>query len=63
MDNILSIVTFIPAIAAGILALFLHGEDDAANRKAKLEELKAKLDDLSDILEDYKLEISSRSED
>ncbi len=35
MDNILSIVTFIPAIAAGILALFLHGEDVAAQRNAK----------------------------
>ena len=35
MDNILSIVTFIPAIAAGILALFLHGEDIAAQRNAK----------------------------
>ncbi len=35
MDNILSIVTFIPAIAAGILALFLHGEDAAAQRNAK----------------------------
>ena len=35
MDNILSIVTFIPAITAGILALFLHGEDIAAQRNAK----------------------------
>lgn len=35
MDNILSIVTFIPAVAAGILALFLHGEDAAAQRNAK----------------------------
>ncbi|WP_108861572.1 NADH-quinone oxidoreductase subunit M [Ruegeria sp. Alg231-54] len=35
MDNILSIVTFIPAVAAGILALFLHGEDSAAQRNAK----------------------------
>ncbi|WP_170409236.1 NADH-quinone oxidoreductase subunit M [Ruegeria atlantica] len=35
MDNILSIVTFIPAVAAGILALFLHGEDVAAQRNAK----------------------------
>ena len=35
MDNILSIVTFIPAIAAGILALFLHGDDAAAQRNAK----------------------------
>ncbi|MEY8840135.1 proton-conducting transporter membrane subunit, partial [Cribrihabitans sp. XS_ASV171] len=35
MDNILSIVTFIPALAAGILALFLRGEDAAAQRNAK----------------------------
>ncbi|OUS38804.1 NADH-quinone oxidoreductase subunit M [Rhodobacterales bacterium 56_14_T64] len=35
MDNILSIVTFIPALAAGILALFLRGEDEAAQRNAK----------------------------
>ncbi len=35
MDNILSIVTFIPAVAAGILMLFLHGDDAAAQRNAK----------------------------
>ncbi len=35
MDNILSIVTFIPALAASILALFLRGEDAAAQRNAK----------------------------
>ncbi|UWQ31474.1 NADH-quinone oxidoreductase subunit M [Leisingera sp. M527] len=35
MDNLLSIVTFIPALAAGILALFLRGEDKAAQRNAK----------------------------
>ncbi|WP_171178262.1 NADH-quinone oxidoreductase subunit M [Ruegeria sp. HKCCD8929] len=35
MDNILSIVTFIPALAALILALFLRGEDAAAQRNAK----------------------------
>ncbi len=35
MDNLLSIVTFIPAIAALILALFLRGEDEAAKRNAK----------------------------
>ncbi|MDC1501419.1 proton-conducting transporter membrane subunit, partial [Octadecabacter sp.] len=35
MDNLLSITTFIPAIAAGILALFLRGDDEAANRSAK----------------------------
>ncbi len=35
MDNLLSIVTFLPMIAAGILALFLRGEDAAAQRAAK----------------------------
>jgi NADH-quinone oxidoreductase subunit M len=35
MDNLLSITTFIPAIAAGILALFLRGDDEAAQRNAK----------------------------
>ena len=35
MDNLLSITTFIPAIAAAILALFLRGDDEAANRNAK----------------------------
>ena len=35
MDNLLSITTFIPAIAAAILALFLRGDDDAAQRNAK----------------------------
>ncbi|MFZ5750756.1 MAG: NADH-quinone oxidoreductase subunit M [Pseudomonadota bacterium] len=36
MDNqLLSIITFIPALAALILALFLRGEDEAANRNAK----------------------------
>jgi NADH-quinone oxidoreductase subunit M len=35
MDNILSIVTFIPAVAAMILAVFLRGEDVAAQRNAK----------------------------
>ncbi|QMU57797.1 MAG: NADH-quinone oxidoreductase subunit M [Boseongicola sp.] len=33
--NILSIITFIPLIAAGILALFLRGEDEAAQLNAK----------------------------
>ncbi|MFW8592615.1 NADH-quinone oxidoreductase subunit M [Cribrihabitans neustonicus] len=36
MDNLLSIVTFIPALAAGILALFLRGDDAAAQRNAKM---------------------------
>ncbi len=35
MDNLLSIVTFIPALAAVILAIFLRGEDEAAQRNAK----------------------------
>ncbi len=35
MDNLLSITTFIPAIAAAILALFLRGNDEAAQRNAK----------------------------
>ena len=35
MDNLLSIVTFIPAVAAAILAVFLRGEDAAAQKNAK----------------------------
>ncbi|MBU2993800.1 NADH-quinone oxidoreductase subunit M [Octadecabacter sp. 1_MG-2023] len=35
MSNLLSITTFIPAIAAAILALFLRGDDEAAQRNAK----------------------------
>ena len=35
MDNLLSIVTFIPALAALILAVFLRGDDEAAHRNAK----------------------------
>ncbi|QPM89286.1 NADH-quinone oxidoreductase subunit M [Pseudooceanicola algae] len=35
MSNLLSIVTFMPAIAALILAVFLRGEDVAAQRNAK----------------------------
>ena len=35
MDNLLSIVTFIPALAALILAVFLRGDDAAAQRNAK----------------------------
>ncbi|MBT5000991.1 MAG: NADH-quinone oxidoreductase subunit M [Tateyamaria sp.] len=35
MDNLLSIVTFIPALAAFILGVFLRGEDDAAQSNAK----------------------------
>ncbi len=35
MDYLLSIVTFLPALAALILALLLRGDDAAANRNAK----------------------------
>ena len=35
MDNLLSIVTFIPAVAALIMAVFLRGDDDAARKNAK----------------------------
>ncbi len=35
MDNLLSIVTFLPMLAALILLVFLRGDDAAANRNAK----------------------------
>ncbi|MGH1425323.1 MAG: NADH-quinone oxidoreductase subunit M [Pseudooceanicola sp.] len=35
MSNLLSIVTFIPAVAALILGIFLRGTDEAAKRNAK----------------------------
>ncbi len=35
MDNLLSIITFLPAVAAVILALFLRGDDEAARKNAK----------------------------
>ena len=35
MNNLLSIITFLPAVAALILALFLRGDDAAAQRNAK----------------------------
>ena len=35
MNNLLSIVTFLPAVAAAIMALFLRGNDPAAQRNAK----------------------------
>ncbi|MBC6406594.1 MAG: NADH-quinone oxidoreductase subunit M [Rhodobacteraceae bacterium] len=35
MNNLLSLVVFIPAIAAGILLIFLRGEDESAQRNAK----------------------------
>jgi NADH-quinone oxidoreductase subunit M len=35
MEHLLSIITFIPLVAAAILALFLRGDDEAARRNAK----------------------------
>ena len=35
MEHLLSIITFIPLVAAVILALFLRGDDEAARRNAK----------------------------
>ncbi|WP_456389339.1 NADH-quinone oxidoreductase subunit M [Profundibacter sp.] len=35
MDNLLSIVTFVPALAALILAVFLRGDDASAQKNAK----------------------------
>ncbi|TRD21514.1 NADH-quinone oxidoreductase subunit M [Palleronia caenipelagi] len=35
MDSLLSIVTFLPTVAAIILAVFLRGDDEAAQRNAK----------------------------
>ncbi len=35
MQNILSIITFLPLVAAAILALFLRGDDAAAQKNAK----------------------------
>ena len=35
MNNLLSIITFLPAVAAAILALFLRGNDPAAQRNAR----------------------------
>ncbi|WP_133489490.1 NADH-quinone oxidoreductase subunit M [Aliiroseovarius marinus] len=35
MNNLLSIITFLPLVAAVILALFLRGDDEAAGRNAK----------------------------
>jgi NADH-quinone oxidoreductase subunit M len=36
MDNLLSLVTFLPLIGAVVLLVFLRGEDEAATRNAKL---------------------------
>ena len=36
MENILSIITFLPLLAAAILALFLRGDDPAAQKNAKM---------------------------
>ncbi|MEM8632649.1 MAG: NADH-quinone oxidoreductase subunit M [Pseudomonadota bacterium] len=35
MDNLLSIMTFLPTVAALVLAIFLRGNDEAAQRNAK----------------------------
>jgi NADH-quinone oxidoreductase subunit M len=35
MENVLSIITFLPLVAAVIMALFLRGDDPAAQRNAK----------------------------
>ena len=35
MDNLLSIITFMPLVAALVLAVFLRGDDEAAQRNAK----------------------------
>ena len=35
MDNLLSIITFLPLVAAAILARFLRGEDAAAQGNAR----------------------------
>ena len=35
MGNLLSLTTFIPLLGALILALFLRGDDEAAQRNAK----------------------------
>ena len=35
MENLLSIITFLPLVAAAILALFLKGDDPAAQKNAK----------------------------
>ena len=35
MENLLSIITFVPLVAAAILALFLKGDDPAAQKNAK----------------------------
>jgi len=35
MDNLLSIVTFLPLVAAAIMAVFLRGDDEAARLNAK----------------------------
>jgi len=36
MDNLLSLITFLPMIGAAVLMLFLRGEDDLAARNAKM---------------------------
>jgi NADH:ubiquinone oxidoreductase subunit 4 (chain M) len=36
MDNVLSFVTFLPTVAALLLALFLRGDDEVAQKNAKV---------------------------
>jgi NADH-quinone oxidoreductase subunit M len=36
MDNLLSLITFLPLIGAAVLLLFLRGEDEMARRNAKM---------------------------
>ncbi len=36
MDNLLSIVIFLPSLAALILAVILRGEDELSQRNAKI---------------------------
>ncbi len=43
LDNVLSIIIFIPLIAAAILGLFLRGDDEAAQQNAKFVALAATL--------------------
>ncbi|MEL7372797.1 MAG: NADH-quinone oxidoreductase subunit M, partial [Myxococcota bacterium] len=43
LDNLLSIIIFIPLIAAAILGLFLRGDDEAAQNNAKYVALAATL--------------------
>ena len=56
MDNLISIVTFIPAIGALIMALFLRGDDEAAQNNAKwLATFRKAVNALPEIVEAYRL--------